>query len=169
MSRTCFVCLGFPKVSLLASRDSCSCEVLNDPCGVLSLFGLYWRDHRDALCAELDASRTIDSGDELSRIRDFYFSEIERSFIGNSAREKCESLFDRIRRVYIESSKDADLIAFYDSPKTTFFIPDELHTRNPFIDISLSNVLGQCLSSDNLIVLKNETSICVPRRENEAA
>lgn len=167
-----FVCLCSARASLLADRHPVPCEVLNDVDGSLVLLSRYWRQHRDALLAELDSggvvSQTHES--ELDRVLAYYHSEVQ-SFPGLTPKAKLEAFFARMRRVYVENHPPTELVRFFDSPETLFYVdckPDS--SERLFLKIALSKSKGRAFfSEENSLVYNNETSFSLPGRKIEAA
>lgn len=173
MTSSRFVSLCTASVSLLAHRAPAACEVLNDVDGSLVLLARYWRRHRDALLAEISSASAdgpFPEDSELGRVLAYYFAEVQ-DFPGETPKAKLEALFGRIKRAYIEKHSPLELLRFFDSPDTLFYVDCERGSAElVFLELALSRAQGRAVFADqNSIQFKNETRFPLSRRQVEAA
>ena len=169
------VCLCSAPASILAARRPEGCEVLNDRDGSLVLLLRHWRWHKAALIAEIaasdpDAAPHRDS--ELGNVLSYYFAQVNPAYPGASPEEKLEALSRRLRRVYVENHPPLELLRFFDSSETLFYV-DAPHcsAERMFLDLALSHAQGRSVSPfDNTTIFPfNETTFPVSGRKIKAA
>lgn len=201
-------------LDVLMAKSRSRVEVLNDEYGDLAGFFRHLRLHRDALLAEIEAVFSarqesewtrgdVGADTELGRAISFFF---RRLFVpGEDASRRVDSILSRaftvrarLSRVCIETKPPLDVIRFFDSPDTLFFIDLPSEWRFPARLVELRDVLAGCsgrwiviggapgcleafsgfhalASVDSFIVFsenfstKNETRVSLPGRQVEAA
>lgn len=168
------VCLCRAPAGMLAGVEPFACEVLNDRDGSLALLLEHWRRHKGALLAEIaatdpDAAKASDS--ELGRVLTYYLAEIAPFYPGASAEEKLESLAERLRRVYIEKHSPLELLRFFDSEETLFFVDSPSGSaERMFLDLALSRAEGVFADDKNSLLYHiHEARFPLSRRQVEAA
>lgn len=135
-------------LAVLLGKPRAKCEVANDMNEDLVMFFRYARLHCDALLSEIDAvlaarrefefMKNTDPGTELGRALSFFFRQM-LSFGGigqtfsrrkdkpphwgsDLIKQRIVAVRDRLRRVYIECKPALEVISFYDTPDTFFFV-----------------------------------------------
>ncbi len=135
-------------LAVLLGKPRVKCEVVNDLNEELVMFFRYVRLHGDALLAEIDAVlaarrefeffRSREPDTELGKALAFFFRQmlsfggIGESFSrrkdkaphwgSNVIKQRILAVRERLRRVYIECKPANEVIAFYDTPETFFFV-----------------------------------------------
>lgn len=201
-------------LDVLMAKSRSRVEVLNDEYGDLAGFFRHLRLHRDALLAEIEAIFSarqesewtrgdVEADTELGRAISFFF---RRLFVpGEDASRRVDAILSRaftvrarLSRVCIEAKPPLDVIRFFDSPDTLFFVNLPADWCVPARLAELCGVLSGCsgrwivlggvpecieafsgfralASADSFIVFsknfstKNETRFSLPGRQVEAA
>lgn len=201
-------------ISVILSKSRSKVETLNDEHGYLAGFFRHLRLHRDALLAEIDSALSsrqeseltrgnAEADTELGRAIAFFFRRIfvpgeDAARRGDAILSRAFTVRARLSRVCIEAKPPLDVIRFFDSPDTLFFVNLPTDWCVPARLAELRGVLSGCsgrwivlggvpeyleafsgfralASADSFIVFsknfstKNETRFSLPGRQVEAA
>lgn len=144
-------------LSILLGKARSQCEVVNDINEDLVMFFRYVRLHGDSLLAEIDSVlaarrefeffRNREPETELGKALAFFFRQmVSFGGIGESfsrrrdkaphwgsdvIKQRILAVRERLRRVYIECKPANEIISFYDTPDTFFFVDPPYVCANP--------------------------------------
>lgn len=144
-------------LSVLLGKPRTKCEVVNDINEDLVMFFRYVRLHGDALLAEIDSVlaarrefeffRSREPDTELGKALAFFFRQmVSFGGIGESfsrrrdkaphwgsdvIKQRILAVRERLRRVYIECKPANEIIRFYDTKETFFFVDPPYVCANP--------------------------------------